>query len=135
MCVLTVCRSDRGGGAVEDRREHRERCPRVVLSQPQRRHGGAHLPRFALLLVHLCQGLRGGFGLTRAQQGMHHERPHLRRERVRRNEKVGLPSGCPESGHRVGVMTAREFECPAKVVEQQSSCWFGFGAQHTLGAP
>jgi hypothetical protein len=58
-------------GAVENRRNSRDRCARVALRQPQRRQADAHLPQVAVLVAECGQGLLGALGLPEADQGLH----------------------------------------------------------------
>ena len=70
------------GRAVQNGRERGGRRSRVVLGEPQRRHGGADTWPFAFLFGCLGQGGIGLRGLPRLHQDVQEEPAHLRGERV-----------------------------------------------------
>jgi hypothetical protein len=87
------------GRAVEDGRERGGRRSRVVLSEPQRRHGGADTRPFAFGFGRLGQGGIGLRGLPQSHEDVQEERAHLRRERVRGDEQ---PAGQAPDGAQGG---------------------------------
>ena len=107
------------GRAVDDGRERGRRL-RIVLGEPQRRQGSAHLWVSALVFVQPGEGGFDAFGLARPQQHLQHVRSHRRREDIRRDEGGGQPLAGLEVSKRLLVTAESEVKQAARIVEAYS---------------